>query len=158
MGEYYSKQRRGLVIALLLTWLLGIILILPEIAPTPGHVLAQGSKNTTVYLPLGEQRVMDVSFATMNQWGEEYEIYVYRQDGGSLGGWDDERWYEDTQASPPGESNVAGAMSEDGTYVWFEFRKALNSGDDYDWSWRAGDTVPDVGEVWLGAWGTTNIT
>jgi hypothetical protein len=70
-------------------------------------------------------------------------------------GWDDERWLEDTQASPPGENNVEGATSEDGTYVWFEFRKALDSGDDRDWSWLPGETI-DYGSLLLGVWGTTD--
>jgi hypothetical protein len=76
-------------------------------------------------------------------------------------GWDEERWYEDTQASPPGENNVQGSMSEDGTYVWFEFRKALDSGDDrdLDWSWLPGETIgDDESALLLGVWGTTDTT
>jgi len=40
--------------------------------------------------------------------------------------------YTDTQVSPPGENNVSGGASYDGTYYWFEFGKPLNTGDRYD--------------------------
>jgi hypothetical protein len=56
-------------------------------------------------------------------------------------GWNEEDWHEDVLASPPGENNVEGAAREDGTYYWFEFRKALDSGDGYDWSLSPGDVI-----------------
>jgi len=72
-------------------------------------------------------------------------------------GWDEVRWYDDTLASPPGENNVEGAASKDGTYYWFEFRKALNSGDGYDWSWAPGETVGtgQTGDLLLGIYDKT---
>ena len=55
-----------------------------------------------------------------------------------LYGWNETRWSDDTEASPPGENNVEGAVTYDGTYYWFEFRKELNSDDGYDWSFTPG--------------------
>jgi hypothetical protein len=73
-------------------------------------------------------------------------------------GWDEENWSDDTSASPPGENNVQGVANKDATYHWFEFRKALASGDDYDWDWAAGKTVgSDDGHVLLGAWGAKAV-
>jgi len=54
---------------------------------------------------------------------------------------DTENWLGDTSAMPPGGNDIEGAVSKDDTYIWFEFRKALDSGDDYDWSWASGETV-----------------
>ena len=54
---------------------------------------------------------------------------------------DGANWFTDTAASPPGENNVEGTATHDGTSYWFEFRKRLNSGDGYDWSWASGQTI-----------------
>jgi TIR domain len=56
-------------------------------------------------------------------------------------GYNDPNWSDDILASPPGENNVKGGASGDTTYRWFEFKKALNSGDGYDWNWAPGQTV-----------------
>jgi hypothetical protein len=56
-------------------------------------------------------------------------------------GWDEVLWYDDTAAEPPGENNVEGAASHDGAHYWFEFRKELDSGDGYDWSFTPGQIV-----------------
>ena len=41
-------------------------------------------------------------------------------------------WREDTQMSPPGEINVRGGASYNGTHYLFEFVRQLNTGDRYD--------------------------
>jgi outer membrane protein assembly factor BamD (BamD/ComL family) len=84
---------------------------------------------------------------SVNQDGDTTDSY----------GWDDERWYNDVEASPRGENNVEGALSEDTNYLWFEFRKALDSRDGYDWSWSRGQKI-DMGSTILGMWGQTNTT
>lgn len=64
------------------------------------------------------------------------------QDGwtGDAYGWDDITWKDDLTAAPPGENNVEGYGSYDGTYYWFEIKKELNSGDGYDWNLQPGET------------------
>ena len=47
-------------------------------------------------------------------------------------------FYMDTDAG--GKNNVEGAATYDGTHYWFEFRKALNSNDGYDWTLVPGHT------------------
>jgi hypothetical protein len=76
---------------------------------------------------------------------------VVDQDGYTrdLYGWDEKMFYDDTLASPAGQNNVEGAASRDATYSWFEFRKALDSGDGYDWSWAPGETQGDEGSLML---------
>jgi len=54
-------------------------------------------------------------------------------------GWDETSWYRDTDDG--GSNDVEGSGSHDGTHYWFEFRKRLDSGDGFDWSFRAGQTV-----------------
>jgi len=46
------------------------------------------------------------------------------------------------QAEPQSDiqNNLQGAASYDGTHYWFEFRKALNSGDGLDWALTPGHT------------------
>jgi hypothetical protein len=65
-------------------------------------------------------------------------------------GWNESEWSDDTKASPPGKNNVEGAASSDTFYRWFEFRKALFSGDGYDWSWVSGQTVGTDGDLLVG--------
>jgi branched-chain amino acid transport system substrate-binding protein len=95
------------------------------------------------------------------EWSEATDWQWPYSDGGSVDndnvaydvyGWDGSNWYMDIEASPPGEHNVEGALSEDETYVWFEFRKALDSGDEYDWSWPPGRVV-DEGSTIVGVLG-----
>jgi len=74
-------------------------------------------------------------------------------------GWDGRHWYDDvTEASPPGQNNVEGAASHDGIYYWFEMKKALNSGDGYDWDLKPGEIYPQYKgglliELWDGSEG-----
>jgi predicted amidohydrolase YtcJ len=63
----------------------------------------------------------------------------YDGDTLDLYGWDEASWYRDTDAG--GTNDVEGAGSHDGTHYWFEFRKRLDSGDEFDWSFRPGQTV-----------------
>ena len=63
---------------------------------------------------------------------------------------DTENWLGDTLALPPGANDMEGAVNKDDTYIWFEFRKALNSGDDYDWSWISGKIIGTDGNLSLG--------
>jgi len=56
-------------------------------------------------------------------------------------GWNDATWSDDTLASPAGQNNVKGGASGDTAYRWFEFKKALNSGDGHDWDWALGQTL-----------------
>jgi len=92
-------------------------------------------------------------------WGEYVPPWDYsdgiliRPDGTTTDnyGWDDSKWLVDTEASPPGESNVRGAVSHDSSYYWFEFRKELDSGDGYDWSWTPGEPT-DQGNLMVGLW------
>jgi len=74
-------------------------------------------------------------------------------------GWDEVTFYDVSLASPPGQNNVEGAGSHDGTYYWFEFRKALDSGDGCDWSLSPGvsfgsrDWSPELGgDLLAGLW------
>ena len=77
-------------------------------------------------------------------------------------GWDNENWFDDNTASPPGEMDGEGAARETDQFIWFEFKKALHSGDRYDWEWWPGQVVgeggPDDGPVLLGAWGRSDGT
>ncbi|MCB9157640.1 MAG: hypothetical protein H6645_11055 [Caldilineaceae bacterium] len=75
-------------------------------------------------------------------------------------GWDESQFYGDTEASPPGANNVEGAANESPSYYWFEFRKALNSGDGRDWSWSPGEIVGtgQTGDLLLGMKDITNST
>lgn len=103
--------------------------------------------------------VDDDSVAIYGYWGP-YENPWFYFDAGSLGytGWpwdtyrhNESEQHDDTLATPPGETNVEGAATHDGTYYWFEFRKELSSGDGYDWdlepgrTYGLGDRSPDVG-------------
>lgn len=85
-----------------------------------GRVEYFWSKSGTQYSDLGS-----VSYAN-----ETHDGYGCCHDG--------MLFYMDTDAG--GKNNVEGAATHDGTHYWFEFRKALNSGDGYDWTLVAGHT------------------
>jgi hypothetical protein len=78
---------------------------------------------------------------TLNCDGYPWDGYGYNTDDPII----------DTLHSPPGENNLEGYVTHDGTYYWFEFRKPLDSGDGYDWSFETGKVYglrtrnPDTG-------------
>jgi len=55
-------------------------------------------------------------------------------------------WFysDDDKMSPPGENNVKGAASYNGTHYWFELGKTLNTGDRYDFSLVPGQTYANA--------------
>jgi hypothetical protein len=61
-------------------------------------------------------------------------------------GWDGSQWYSDTDAG--GENNVEGAATHLGTYYWFELRKELCSGEEYDWCLIPGETYYFLTGIW----------
>ena len=70
--------------------------------------------------PVKPGAICDESGVRFDGW----TIDNYGVDGGD--------WREDTQMSPPGEINVRGGASHNGTHYLFEFGKPLNTGDRYD--------------------------
>ncbi len=58
-------------------------------------------------------------------------------------------WFIDILASPPGQNNVQGAATHDGTHYWFEYRKALNSLDGRDWILLPGNTYGETPTIFL---------
>ncbi|MFX1579507.1 MAG: LamG-like jellyroll fold domain-containing protein, partial [Promethearchaeota archaeon] len=56
-------------------------------------------------------------------------------------GWNGAYWTADTDVG--GENNVEGTSTFDEEYYWFEFRKPLDSGDGFDWSFNPGDRIGD---------------
>jgi hypothetical protein len=90
----------------------------------------------------------------VDHWEHSDGAVLAREDGPQdVYGWDDQAWYDDTDASPPGQNHTYGMSSQDASSTWFEFRKPLNSRDPYDWSWASGDTPHDTGSLVIGAWG-----
>ncbi len=75
-------------------------------------------------------------------WAHSDGVYVnisgFYQD---LANWDESKWYNDSQLTPPGSMNVVAAASSDNSYYWFEIKKALNSGDRYDWAVAPGQVI-----------------
>lgn len=93
-------------------------------------------------------------------WDDSDLTYV-GYDGDTLDayGWDETQFYDDTTAIPPGENNIQGAATHDGTYYWFEFRKLISSGDGYDWPFQVGETyglmideTEEGGNLLVGLW------
>jgi multiple sugar transport system substrate-binding protein len=77
-------------------------------------------------------------------WDYSDEAWIDRDGIADDGyGWNDEEWFSDAEASPPGQNNAEGAVTAESDYVWFEFRKALHAGDGYDWDWAPGDVIVD---------------
>jgi hypothetical protein len=58
-----------------------------------------------------------------------------------MANWDEEQWHEDIELSPAGTVDVKAAVRKDGEYYWFEIRRELDSGDQWDWAVEPGDTV-----------------
>jgi len=64
---------------------------------------------------------------------------------------------DDELANPAGKKNVKGAASCSSNDCWFEYAKALRSGDGYDWNLNPGEVVcrrpPDLlVQIWFGNW------
>jgi hypothetical protein len=57
-----------------------------------------------------------------------------------LGQWDEMQWQYDTDLDPPGTVDVEARSTEDDEFYWFEIKRALNSGDSYDWVFEPGKT------------------
>jgi hypothetical protein len=55
--------------------------------------------------------------------------------------WDESDWHKDDELSPPGTVDVEAAVNDDGDFYWFEIKKALDSGDGYDWSLEPGQII-----------------
>ena len=47
----------------------------------------------------------------------------------------------DTSSPNKANNDVDGTISEDDQYIYFEFRKPLNSGEAEDWAWQPGTWV-----------------
>ena len=79
--------------------------------------------------------------------GATWDAHAYNPDDGT--------WTGDTDAASPGTNDVEGAVTQEGDTYWFEFRKALDSGDGYDWSIAPGDTLGmgQMGTLYLGVTG-----
>lgn len=75
-------------------------------------------------------------------WAHSDGVYV--NIGGSyqdLSNWDESNWYSDDELTPPGGSDVEAMVSDDNAFYWFEIKKALNSGDSYDWVLEPGQVI-----------------
>ncbi|MFW9835028.1 MAG: LamG-like jellyroll fold domain-containing protein [Candidatus Thorarchaeota archaeon] len=62
-------------------------------------------------------------------------------------GWNGGSWTDDL-STPTGTLDVEGTGYFDGTTYWFEFRKRLDSGDGYDWSFKPGDLMGNRINPW----------
>jgi hypothetical protein len=84
----------------------------------------------------------DISW--VEQGGGAWDAHAYNPDSGT--------WTGDTDAASPGTNDVQGAAALEGSTYWFEFRKALNSGDGYDWSLTPGEEfgTGQTGTLYLG--------
>jgi hypothetical protein len=75
-------------------------------------------------------------------WAHSDGFYInttgYYQDHSN---WDESDWHKDDELSPPGTVDVEAAVNDDGGFYWFEIKKALDSGDGYDWSLEPGQTI-----------------
>jgi hypothetical protein len=60
---------------------------------------------------------------------------------GDYFGWDQTSWFPDQSSPNRAINNVEGATGEDDGYIYFEFRKPLNSGEVEDWAWQPGSWV-----------------
>ena len=85
----------------------------------------------------------------VNYWWPEYTGTWEHSDGVyarindevfDLGQWDEMNWQYDIDLDPPGTVDVEAKSTEDDEYYWFEIKRALNSGDSYDWVFEPGQT------------------
>ena len=72
-------------------------------------------------------------------WEHSDGIYVKTTgENRDLGQWDEMQWHEDKDLDPPGTVDVEARSTEDDAFYWFEIKRALNSGDRYDWIFEPG--------------------
>jgi hypothetical protein len=85
----------------------------------------------------------------VNYWWPEYTGTWEHSDGVYArindevfdhGQWDEMNWQYDTDLDPPGTVDIEARSTEDDEYYWFEIKRALNSGDSYDWVFELGQT------------------
>jgi hypothetical protein len=71
----------------------------------------------------------------------EHSDGIYAKTNGEisdLGQWDEMQWQEDKDLDPPGTVDIEARSTEDDEFYWFELKRALNSGDSYDWVFEPG--------------------
>ena len=92
---------------------------------------------------------LDVRGVFVDYWWPEYTGTWAHSDGvyaringenSDLGQWDEMQWHEDKDLDPPGTVDVEANSTEDDEFYWFEIKRALNSGDSYDWVFEPGQT------------------
>jgi len=83
----------------------------------------------------------------VNYWWPEYTGTWEHSDGVYArindevfdhGQWDEMQWQYDTDLDPPGTVDIEARSTEDDEFYWFELKRALNSGDSYDWVFEPG--------------------
>jgi len=73
-------------------------------------------------------------------WAESDSAWISIEGNtGDRYGWDESSWQIDENDG--GTCDMEGSASYDGTYYWFEFRRPLDSGDDFDWSLSQGELI-----------------
>jgi len=71
----------------------------------------------------------------------EHSDGIYAKTNGEirdLGQWDEMQWHEDKDLDPPGTVDIEARSTEDDKFYWFEIKRAMNSGDRYDWIFEPG--------------------
>jgi hypothetical protein len=72
-------------------------------------------------------------------WEHSDGVYVKTNgENRDLGQWDEMQWQEDKDLDPPGTVDVEARSTEDDAFYWFEIKRALSSGDRYDWIFEPG--------------------
>jgi tetratricopeptide (TPR) repeat protein len=77
-------------------------------------------------------------------WAHSDGVFIDKEgEFQDMSNWDESNWYKDDELSPPGSVDTEAAMNTDDEYFWFEIKKALNSGDSYDWTLEPGQIIGD---------------
>jgi len=72
-------------------------------------------------------------------WEHSDGVYARINDEGFYyGQWDEMNWHEEKDLFPPGTVDIEARSTEDDEFYWFELKRALNSGDSYDWIFELG--------------------
>lgn len=75
-------------------------------------------------------------------WAHSDGVFVNIQgEYQDMANWDENRFYQDIELTPPGTIDAEAAASQDTDFYWLEIKKDLNSGDQYDWAVAPGQTV-----------------